>query len=253
MKLRVRTVRTRMKNILALLSLMALISLTSGCVITLGPGIKSNVEDLEARAAKFKTILLLPPEIEISELSAGGVEEKRDDWGDQGKKNVEKALSELLQEKKVRLKVLKENKKNKKEIEDINALYRAVAYSIYSHTKNMGYNPNIFMQRIENFDYTIGSVEDLLKREKADGLLIVYGADEISTSGRKVLRALKNINPFSQGERGDLTSMLISITDKKGDVLWFNTFVDGGHDLREAKSTLAFVEKALKQYPGGEK
>lgn len=245
--------KLRFKNILSLVTLLAFISLTAGCVISLGPGIKSNVPDLEARAAKFKTILLLPPEIEISELSAGGVEEKRDDWGVQGRKNVEEALAKLLKEKKVRLKVLKANKKNRKEIESINSLYKAVAHSIYSHTKNLGYNPNIFLERMENFDYTIGSVEKLLKSQKADGLLIVYGADEISTSGRKAVRVIKNLNPFSQGERGDLTSMLISITDKKGNILWFNTFASGGHDLRKPESTHAFLNKVLKKYPGGEK
>ncbi len=222
----------------------------SACV----PVLKSNAPELEARAEKIKKISLLSPEIEISEVSAGGMKELRDDWCLAGTQNVVKALSENLKQKGVSVQVLKARKRQQKEIEEINALYRAVTYSIVTHTYWIGQNPNIFPERVTNFDYSVGSVENLLKKEKADGMLIVYGVDEISTTGRKALRAIKAINPFDQAERAGMTSLVIALTDAKGDILWFRTMTNaGGYDLRKDKSANKFVRILLDDFPGGGK
>jgi hypothetical protein len=217
------------------------------------PAIKSNVPELEARAENMKKIVLLPPEITVCELTAGGVKEKREKWCEAGKKNVEKALVDTLKEKDVRLKFMKVNRWNKKEIEDIHALYRAVGISIINHTFMYAGNMNVFPERIENFDYSIGSVEKLVKKNKADGLLIVYANDEVSTKGRKILEIVRAINPFAQRE-GEITSMVAALTDETGAILWFRTMVNNGkYDLRDSKSTYAFVEELMNEYPGGKK
>ena len=141
-----------------------------------------------------------------------------------------------------------------KEIKEINALYRAVAASIYNHTFWYGQNPNIFPERIKNFDYSIGPVNKLLKRHKADGLLVVYAADEISSSGRKALQVVKALNPFDQVDHGGVTSMVIGLTDRTGAILWFRTLANAGsYDLRDPKSSQAFVRDIFDDYPGGEK
>lgn len=238
------------KGIGYLASLFLLVFVISGCL----PAIKSNVPELETRAADIKKIVLLSPKVEIYEISAGGVKEKRDAWCSTGRQNVEKALQKTFKEKGVYLSSLKLSKKTKKEIEEINALYRAVAYSIYNHTFFYGQNPNLFPERIQNFDYSIGSVEKLLKKYQADGLLIVYGADEISTKGRKALQVIQTINPFGQGSQAGMTTMVIGLTDTSGSVLWFRTKAHaGGYDLRESESTQVFVKELLSDYPGGGK
>jgi hypothetical protein len=238
------------KSIRYLFLMFSLVFMISGCM----PAIKSNVPELEARAADIKKIVLISPKVEICELSAGGVKEKRDNWCSTGEQNVEKALQQAFKEKGVYLNSLKPNNKNRKDIEEINALYRAVAYSIYNHTFFYGQNPNLFPERIENFDYSIGSVENLLKRYNADGLLIVYASDEISTKGRKALQVIQAINPFGQMDEAGVTSMVIGLTDTSGAVLWFRTKANsGGYDLRESESTQAFVRDLLSDYPGGGK
>ena len=227
---------------------LSFLFLLSSCM----PGIKSNVPELEAQAKNLKTVVLLPPKIEICELSAGGVKQKRDDWCKVGRQNVKKALAETLKEKGVHLKSLKINRKNKREIKEINALYRAVATSIYHHTFMYAGNTNVFPHKIENFDYSVGSVEKLLRRQKANGLLIVYGADEVYSKGRKTLAIIKSINPFSRGDQGETASVVIGLTDKTGAILWFRTMASAGrHDLRDPESTHAFVKSLVSDYPGG--
>jgi hypothetical protein len=221
-----------------------------GCV----PTIKSNVPELEARARDIKKILLLPPQIEVSELTAGGVKEKRDDWCEMGCRNVEAALVNALMDKGVHVVPMKVTPKNKKDIAEINALYRAVAISIYQHTFMYEGNLDVFQTKIEKFDYSIGSVENLLAEQRAEGLLLVFGADEISTDGRKALQVLKALNPFDQTEGGGVTSMVLCVTDKTGAVLWFRIRAQAGsYDLRDSGSTHAFVKSAVREYPGGAK
>jgi hypothetical protein len=215
--------------------------------------IKSNVPELEAQAESLKKIVLLPPEINVCELTAGGVKERREQWCETGKKNVEKAFAETLKKKGIQLESMRVNRWNKKEIENIHPLYRAVANSIIDHTFMYAGNMNVFPERIENFDYSIGSLEKLLKKRKAEGLLIVYAADEVSSKGRKVLEVIRTINPFSQRE-GEMTSMVVALTDRTGSILWFRTMAnEGRYDLRDPKSTYAFVEEIMNEYPGGTK
>jgi hypothetical protein len=242
------SMRSLEKNTFAFPWLLLLLFVVNACA----PAIKSNIRELEARTKNMKRIVLLPPEIKICELTAGGVKEKRDDWCETGKKNVENALTETMKGKGLFLGYVKSNRKNKKEIADINALYKAVALSIYNHTFRYEGNTAVFPEKIEKFDYSIGSVEGLLAEQKADGLLIVYGADEISSQGRKALQVFKAINPFDRMDAGGVTSMIICLTDKTGAILWFRTRASAGsYDLRDRKSAYDFVSSVFDDYPGG--
>jgi hypothetical protein len=236
---------------------LAVVFLVSGLLVLAGcmPAVQSNVPELEKKAENFKRIALLSPHVEISEVSAGGVPEKRKDWSAEGRKNIEAAVRDIMKEKNVQVKVVKPNKKNKREIEEINALYRAVAYSIYSHTFYLGQNANIFLDRVQNFDYSIGPVDKLLKRYKADALLIVLASDEVSTKGRKTLNVVKAINPFGQADY-DVTSLVMGLADSTGAVLWFRTYgASGNYDFRNTENTHALVKDVLDDYPrkSGEK
>src|SRR5438552_18837812 len=57
--------------------------------------------DVEQRARKIRTIAVLPPDIRISSLSAGGVEVLREDWRTTGRDNVVRALTTHLKEQPV--------------------------------------------------------------------------------------------------------------------------------------------------------
>src|SRR5207247_5248977 len=68
----------------ALVSSLLVATLASGCATS--PAMQAYQAphrahpDVEQRARKIRTIAVLPPDIRISSLSAGGVEELRDDW-----------------------------------------------------------------------------------------------------------------------------------------------------------------------------
>lgn len=220
---------------------------TAGCA----PTFQSNRAELDIRARKLRNVLLLPPDTKICELSAGGISEQRDDWCSVGRKNMEKAIIENLSGKGISVKVFQVPADLVNEVDEIKALYQAVKGSIYTHAYYWdGQNPNFFPDRLKNFDYTVGSLDKLLKKQKADGLLLIYAEDEVSSSGRKALRVIQAINPFGTVARSGMTEAVIALTDRKGDILWNNIFYEsGGYDLRELDSTKSFVKELLVKFP----
>jgi hypothetical protein len=57
----------------------------------------------ESRVAKIKALTLVPPAVEVYELSPSGLSELRDDWCMLGRKNIEEALIEKFTSKEYRL------------------------------------------------------------------------------------------------------------------------------------------------------
>lgn len=231
--------------------LILLLLATTGCA----PALQSNRDELNGRVRQLKSIVMLPPDTCISELSAGGVKEKRDDWCTTGRSNVARAIIDLLKEKQVNVKVLKTGADMEDEIDDVKTLYRTVMEDVYTHAYSWnGQNPDFFPERYKKFDYSVGSLEKLLKKQKADGLLLVYAEDEISSAGRKALRVVQAINPFSTAQRSGTTKVEIALADLKGDILWnYLSWESGGYDLREPDSARKFIKGMLAEFPAGRK
>lgn len=233
------------KKLLILPALFCLHLLVSGCV----PALQNNNAELERRARNIKSVKMLSPEIKIYELSAGDVSELRDDWSVQGRSNAEKAISEALKDKGVKVSMLRPDSQTEGECEDVMALYRAVIDSVYTHT--LVGNPNLFPDKVKDFDYTVGPLDKVL-RQKSDGLLIVFGSDEISSAGRKALRVVQAINPFAPPQQSGVTYVQVALVDRSGDLLWWRSFANsGGYDLRSFESARDFIQKILDDYPGG--
>ena len=130
-------------------------------------------------------------------MSAGGVKEQRDDWCTAARTNLEKALIENMSAMGVKATVLKVTTDMENEVDEVKTLYRTVMYSVYSHAYYWeGQNTDFFPDRLKNFDYSVGSLEKLLKMQKVNGLLLVEASDEISSAGRKALRVVQALNPF---------------------------------------------------------
>jgi DNA-binding PadR family transcriptional regulator len=236
----------------ALLAVVVLLS--AGCVTT--PDWYRKYQqpyrahpELSQRSRTVRVVGLLPPDIKIYELTAGGVTELRDEWSAAGRDAVRQGLTEVFKERGIALKPLVVDKDLQRSVDDITLLYRAVSGSIIEHT----YREHPFPTKLENFDYSVGSIDPLLQRYQADGIVIVYGVDQISTAGRKALRgvglvlgAVTGQAVLSQGT----TALTIALVDRTGAVLWYKITGDsGGFDLRDSRSAKAFVQRLVTDFP----
>ncbi len=199
----------------------------------------------------IKSYCLIKPDVEICEISAGGVTEIRDDWCAQGLENVVGALEKTLDLKKVNYKRITIDDDFKKEIEDIQALYRAVSQSIRLHA--IGPGPYVFPDKAASFDYSVGPIDTILDRYDCDALIIVYGTDAISTGGRKALMALGVLAGAFTGvvvmPAGGITTINFALIDEGGNILYYTSKAGGGFDLRKPESALSLVNQVIADYP----
>jgi len=202
-----------MKN--SVIAIMLLLIL-SGCT---SQSYRSH-PDIEAKIKYIRNPALIVPDIQVVSVSAGGVREVRDDWCAIGQDNIMAALQSEFSQKKCRTKVYLQQEDLQTEMEDIKALYRAVASSISLHV----FGPYGFPDKQKNFNYSIGSLENILRAMDADALILVTGYDEFQTTERKAIQAAAAV-------AGALTGVIvlpssgrsfvdIVFIDRGGTILW---------------------------------
>jgi len=145
--------------------------------------------DYDQTIKRIKTIAVMPPDVEVYKLTAGGVRELIDEWSDTAKGFIGDSLKEYLEGKYgFDIKFIEEDwlKENYKELwNDNRALYNAVSISAIMHAYP---SENGFPTKKKNFDYTLGKdVGELAKACEADALLFAYGYDHEATVGRNIL------------------------------------------------------------------
>lgn len=172
------------KNIKHLRILITIVFFISGCAsyVKKSPTFDESIK-------KTKTIAVLPADIEVYQLTAGGVRELIDEWSSQSKALVRDALERFLGSRfGFEIKSIDEDwlKKNHKELWVANrSLYNAVSLSALLHAYP---GPNTFPAKLKNFDYTLGhEVKKLSEVCHADALLFVHGIDHEATAGRVAL------------------------------------------------------------------
>lgn len=193
---------------------------------------------------------LVAPDVEICEITTGGVREIRDDWCDLGEQNVQEALNAALKARGVPFTNVEIDDNTRAEIEDVRALYRAVSQSIRIHT----YGPHAFPEKVKDFDYSVGPIEWIRDKWNCDALVFAYGTDEISTGGRKTLMALGVIAGAFTGTaivpRSGITAVNVAVVDSSGQILWYGSKASrGGHDLRDPASAFNLIGSLMEDFP----
>jgi len=212
--------------------------------------------DVAAKSQHIKKILLAPPQVKAYEISAGGMSQQKDDWSAQAAGNVSQALITRLGGSGLTVAVLTPDGANEQELREVQALYTAVAQSILTHTYSGNNNPNYFPEKKNQFDYSLGSLNTLLKDEGGDALLLVYGVDQFASAGKKALNVLGNITGVLAAAvtgvvilpRGEGTVLQMALADRDGRILWYNVR-NGSSDLRDPSHCSEFVDSTLDAFP----
>ncbi len=222
------------------IALLATAALLAGCVTPPKP--YRLAPQFQERLPTIKTVALLPADVKVYELGAGGTRELMDEWSDKARENVLASIHKRVGQG--GLLALKEFDPTQdpavdEEARDVRALYEAVSSSVITHTYAL---ETIFQTKKERFDYSLGPLPKLAQAAEADAVLFVYAVDHISSGGRVALNIFTVLVGAAAGviivPAGGATVVTAALVDAKtGDVLWFNARASrGGHDLREAAS-----------------
>ena len=211
---------------------------------------------MEEMVKPSMAISVIPLEVEVCQLTAGGISEKIDEWCSQARNNVVTAIQQELEGKPLLLiKPFHEtllSQKRKANLEETSALFDAVNASIINHT--YGLADHQFPEKIENFDYSLGEEVSELT-EGVDTILFLKGYELVPTAGKQavetgklILGALVGVAvPMNLG--GTVVSMAL-VNAETGTIIWYNR--DGGGknaDLRDPLATRNLIKRLLKDFP----
>jgi hypothetical protein len=128
----------------------------------------------------------------------------------------------------------------KDDLEEARLLYGDVGPSIARATYGYG----AFPEKVHNFDYSVGPLNRVMDQAGVDLLVLAYGYDEVSSSGRAVVNTLNAI--LGTGSTGGDSFLNVALIDRNGKVLWFDVeMARGAYDLRDPASADSFVRVIL--------
>jgi hypothetical protein len=206
--------------------------------------------DFAQRMKNIKTIAIFRPDIKMFEISTGGVKELRQDWCDECCMKVQTAFLATFQHFGYDLRILDPAQDTSTDLREIMFLYGDVVTSVLRHAYD---GPNLFPAKKSNFDYTLGSIDNLLEPAGADALLLIRGIDEISSEGRKAMQTFGVLVGLAAGvvvtPNMGKTVMIVGLVDRSGDLLWFNIRGGSGvYNLRDPESVTKLVSQSLEKF-----
>lgn len=214
-----------------------------GCVTTSQRGDKCVVPPPSTN------VLLIEPDIILSELTAGGLEEPRADWTDAAKENVGRKLSETLQKSGDTLLPHQPGGLSPDRLqthEQILKLHEIVGQTVLIHK----YIPIYALPTKEGcFDWTLGECVTSLKKDTgADYALFVYLRDSYVSPGRAALIVAAAL--FGVGVQGGVQLGFASLVDlQTGQIVWFNRLISGVGDLRTPEAAEKAIQQLLADIP----
>lgn len=226
---------------------LAILGLTLGGCAT-APVTHKSTADAQAKIASMGPITLAPPDIVVSELSVGGIQEVRDEWGATVTTHMTSALTARGDIKPVTAL----SDESRAELDEVTALLRIIAASrlaalFDAPQLQKSWNTN-------QLNFNVGSIDRILESTGGEAVLLLFVRDSYATAGRKSLAVLSVLAGAVTGvyivPTMGSTQMCAALVERDGDVLWFNTLAAGFGDLREQAGAKTATDKLMAGWPG---
>ncbi len=205
------------------------------------------------RAARPKVLLLMPMDVTLARLTAGGLQEVVEEWTTAARRNLLRALRAELSRRDVRLvlhKAVNDEQAFDRVAEgpdlELMRLHRLVGYAILTHKFAGAKLPT----KKGRFDWTLGKTARHLAEETgADHALFIFVHDTYSSFTRKLLYSLTAGLGLGIVDLGTTTGFASLVDLRTGQVVWFQVFSSEITDLREEKGARKLAHDILEDFP----
>lgn len=192
---------------------------------------------------KGAKLVIMPTDIELFSISAGGVLEPKADWTDAASRYFRTAL----QEKKATLGLVTVDlsEKDADALAEINTLHAAIAQSIALHH----FGPLALPTKDGKLDWSLGEPVSSIKRVTgADYALFSWVRDSYASDERVAMMVVMAL--LGVGIVGGAQVGYASLVDlNTGQVLWFNRLLRASGDLREPTKATETLNALLEDFP----
>jgi hypothetical protein len=227
--------------------------LLGGCATVPSAKVHYSIEQSPG-SRPLQQVVLLPVDVDIYEMSAGGVKEQVPEWSDTAEDNIRKALlvSRNAQGDCCAMRQVDSSALTPEEreiLEEHLALFNAVAADVLWASLPVN---SAWHFKTEHFDYTLGDGLRFLKTKYGlDAGLIIIGEDVVSSAGRKTTAFVGAM--FGVAVPLGHSLLVGGLVDfDSGDLLWMNHKIatGGTTDLRDPESCLDLARSLMEGYPG---
>ena len=234
------------RRVLALAAACAALAVLAGCATP----VHRQTQELRRDAGKTPTIVVMPLDVELSQLTAGGMQEPHAEWTEAAHKHMRTALEELAKSHQVKLVEFQAERGAPADREtalELVRLHRAVGGAVLLHQ----YVPQFALPSKDGkFDWSLGpAVAAISRAHEADYALFVFVRDSYATAGRVAVIVIAAL--LGAGVPGGAQIGFASVVDlKTGEIVWFNRLARPQGDLRTpeaaGETVRALVVDAMK-------
>jgi hypothetical protein len=229
-------------------TLRALLAGALACALSLGAvaaGESRNLAPGFVQLPKAAKLVVMPVDVELYSLSAGGVTEPRADWTANAQKHMKAELVQRARTLGLTAQVMDDQAAD--EFAEPMALHAAVARSIALHHSTGG--AWALPTKGGRLDWSFDdALRELKARSGADYGLFIWVRDSYASAERKL--AMVGLALLGVGITGGAQLGYASLVDlQTGQVLWFNQLARMSGDLREAKEAAESIDVLLNGFP----
>jgi hypothetical protein len=226
----------------ALVMLIALAA--AGCV--------NNTFSTSENIRRYSTdtrVLLMPVDVTLAELSAGGVLEPNAQWTASAESHVNSSLKEFMKTRDAKLVAYNPPAAGDEDVklhQQIIKLHAAVGHSIRLH---QFVTPVQLPTKKDSFEWSLGDdLRALKKSSNADYGLFVHIQDSYASGGRVGVIVMAAL--FGVAVQGGVQIGFASLVDlNTGQIVWFNRLQRSAGDLRKFKPAKETVETLMTDFP----
>ena len=197
-------------------------------------------------------VVLIEPDIELSELGAGGMAEPRKEWTTAAGLLYPQAAREALARQGIGMAAdfaLPADAGPDNRLRQLVLLSEAVSMSILQYSRSSGQGP--LRNKHGKFDWSLGpGVQELRQATGADYGLFTYIRDSYASGGRTAMR-VAGLLLLGGDIGGGMQIGVASLVDlRTGQVVWHNLLVDQTGDLRNLAGARETADDLLKGVRG---
>ena len=227
------------------LLLTAILLIMGGCATARSISSASTLERQDGNAK----MVLMPLDVELSVLTAGGLLEPRADWTEAARKHILAAVETELQGRGATLLLYQEPEDSDpfhQRLAEIERLHGVVGQTIVRHK----YTGRLELPTKKGlFDWSLGpEVKTIRQKHDADYALFIRVRDSYNSAGRiLVTLAVAVLGVSLEGAQQLGFTSLVDL--RSGDIVWFNHLSSPTGDLRTEEPAAKTVSLLLKGLP----
>jgi hypothetical protein len=196
------------------------------------------------------SVVIVEPNIELSEVLAGGVQEPRKEWSEAARRLYPEEVHRRLQASGIAQRPdydIPDDLPPDTRLGQILRLNEAVSVSILAYTSP---GNQLATKKGKRLDWTLGpGVEELRKATGADYALFTYMRDSYTSAGRKALRIVGLLLLGGDIGGGRQVGVTTLVDLRTGQVVWFNFLAKQTGDLRDAAGAQQTAKNMLEGIP----